>query len=189
VLTGGPYEPYDTICYRLTLGNDVQANSTLPDPILLDALSDKVTFLNGYSIVNNTTGLTLDNMGTNPSFFIDTDLMGRKILRWNFDGEFPIESQVQIDYCVRVNVGASGTVDNTTYAAVSGREADCQTTEYIDVTDIMGNGPSIVDTLCTGQTASFTLSSAAKFSSIKWVKGACDSVFTKVPDIGQHSTG
>jgi hypothetical protein len=99
VLTGGPYEPYDTVCYRLTIGNDVHANSTLPDPILLDALSDKVTFLNGYSIVNNTTGLTLDNMGTNPSFFIDTDLMGRKILRWNFDGEFPIQSQVQIDYC------------------------------------------------------------------------------------------
>ena len=59
VLTGGPYEPYDTVCYRLTIGNDVHANSTLPDPILLDALSDKVTFLNGYSIVNNTTGLTL----------------------------------------------------------------------------------------------------------------------------------
>ncbi len=185
VLTGGPYEPYDTVCYRLTIGNDVHANSTLPDPILLDALSDKVTFLNGYSIVNNTTGLTLDNMGTNPSFFIDTDLMGRKILRWNFDGEFPIQSQVQIDYCVRVNVGASGSVNNTTYAAVPGREVDCQTTEYIDVNDIMGNGPSIVDTLCTGQTASFTLSSAAKFSAIKWVKGACDSVFTKVPDIGR----
>ena len=185
VLTAGPYEPYDTICYRLTVGNDVHANSTLPDPILLDALSNKVNFLDGYTIFNNTTGLTLDNMGTNPSFFIDTDDMGRKILRWNFNGEFPIQSQVQIDYCVRVNVGASGGVSNTSYIAVPGRELDCQGADYIDVTDFMGNGPSIVDTLCSGQTANFTLSSAAKFSAIKWVKGACDSVFTRVPDIGR----
>ncbi|MBK9106237.1 MAG: HYR domain-containing protein [Saprospiraceae bacterium] len=185
VLTAGPYEPYDTICYRLTVGNDVHANSTLPDPILLDALSDKVTFLDGYTIVNNNTGLILDNTGTNPSFIIDTDQMGRKILRWNFTGEFPIQSRVQIDYCVRVNVGASGGVNNTSYVAVPGRELDCQGPSYIDATDFMGNGPSIVDTLCTGQTASFTLSSAAKFSAIKWVKGACDSVFTKVPDIGR----
>jgi len=189
VSTPGPYFPFDTVCYQVVVGNDVMANSTFPDPFLLDVLSDKVTFLGDYTITSNDTGLSLDDMGTNPTFVQDVTPNGETTLRWMFDGEFPIDTEVTIEYCVQVNASQSGEVENTTYVYTQNQDIECSTGTFIDTEDYMGNGPGIVDTICGGVEANLTLSSAAKLSSIKFVKGECDTVFTKVPDMGATVPG
>ena len=102
--------------------------------------------LGDYEIVGNTAGLTLDDIGTNPTFVESTATDGSAILRWMFNGEFPIDSEVTINYCVQVNAGESGVVPNTTFVYTPDRPLECNDGTFPDDLDYMGNGPGIVDT-------------------------------------------
>lgn len=60
--------------------------------------------------------------------------------------------------------------------------------EAPDLYDLNSNGLTTTDTLCYG-TDYVGITSSAQMSSVKWVKGQCDTDYSKYPDFGQTMPG
>ncbi|RMD99492.1 MAG: hypothetical protein D6816_14870, partial [Bacteroidetes bacterium] len=132
--TGNPYFMGSRVQYNLLVendgvdGNDPNNSSSvsqgpLIDPIVADLLPAGMTYEAGsYQIINNTTGLTFDNSGTNPTFEMIPNFngTGKTLLRWRFTGTFDIGESAEIQYNAFIDSSnPSGTVLLNEYAVAS----------------------------------------------------------------------
>lgn len=125
--TGNPYLPGSNIAYTLHVENDgpdaIETDNNGPisigplsNPIASDLLPKGVTYQTGsWYLANNTTGLTLDDTGTNPTFeAIDNfNGTGQTLLRWFFTGDFPVDSYADITFEVKIDTLQGTTLLNT----------------------------------------------------------------------------
>ncbi|MBK7343129.1 MAG: hypothetical protein IPJ06_08565 [Saprospiraceae bacterium] len=190
VLTGGPYAPTgsslvdlglptDMIEFAVTIGNDT-ANSTLPNPIGMDLLPYQLEYIPGtWELVSNTTGLTLDDTGGNPTLEVIEDFAGtgRTLLRWQFTGEFPIDSEVTFKFKTLISQYMGGTMQNSVYSKTDFRFYNCLASSP-DTLDLDENGITDED-LCSQQSSILFIEEIASLAAFKLVKGANDSTFLR----------
>ena len=183
----------DTVQYTVTIENDQMANFTLPHPIAMDLLPAELEYVAGsLELVENTTGLVLDDAGVNPTFEVIPNFSGtgRTLLRWVFNGAFPIDSRARYRFKTFIRSGASGTIENALSLTSNDRFYNCQApaSPFIDTLDLDGDGIS-PEILCSGSGQPISITSLASMSATKYVKGANDTTFLRLPDIGSTNPG
>ncbi len=192
ILSSGPYAPTgtnsgtDTVEYRVTLGNDISANYTLDDPVAMDLLPEVLEFVPGSIFLeSNTTGLSLAADGTNPIIEViqDYNSTGRTLIRWSYNGAFPINTEVAFRFKTYIKSGASGSFANDFYAGTDERFYNCAsgTSGVSDSNDLDGDG-DIFEALCQTSSPNQSILTVASLGANKFVKGICDSTFLSLPD-------
>ncbi|RMD71458.1 MAG: hypothetical protein D6818_07820, partial [Bacteroidetes bacterium] len=161
--TGNPYFPGARVRYTVRVENDgtdgvsapdltsPQAFVDLVDPIAADLLPAEVVYVDGsWDIASQSSGLSFDNSGTNPTFEkIDNwNGTGRTLLRWYFTGTFQPGDFVEITYNVDVPMStAPGTTVTNEYCLSAAQdficdETACGTTTATNLTDFFGQTSS-----------------------------------------------
>lgn len=154
--TGNPYLPDSKITFTLHLENDGNdgvetdnngpiSNDTLHNPIGSDLLPIGLDYIpSSWQLTNNTTSLTLDNSGTNPSFELIDDFngTGQTLLRWQFTGDFLINELIDITFDANISA-VSGTDLTNTFCITAGQdfycdEEDCGLTDTTDINNYFG---------------------------------------------------
>lgn len=195
VISAGPYAPdqsapaelglaTDTVSYSIGLCNLQAANYMLPDPVLVDLLPEELTLIPGsVALVENTTGLpfqTNPNGTTNPVFEVVDDFLGtgRQLLRWNFEGEVPINTCMTYTFKTLIKLGSGGLVDNEPYVAPASRVYECTNGGLADDMDMDGDGNTIGDTLCMALApVDFLIPEIRSMGAQKFARGAKDTVY------------
>ena len=210
IASSGPYAPAespaveagistDTVAYRLGICNDLEGNFNLPDPVLVDLLPNQLEFVPGSLVeVSNTTGVTFaanPNGATNPTFEVIDDFngTGRQLMRWNFDGDFPLGTCVEYEFKANILLGAGGDVLNTGYASTDMRDVLCANGSVLDTMDMDNDGLTETDgdLLCEASApVLFSLPIVTALGSQKSVKGVNDPayLFSEGGTLGVGST-
>ncbi len=202
VVSAGPYAPTgtdvvelglaaDIVQYEVSFGNDANANIELQSPSGYDLLPSQLEYVPGSLVLfDNTTGLTLDATGGNPTFEVidDFDNTGRQLLRWEFTGEFPIDKGVVYRFDTRIKAGEEGSPENSVYMNTDGQAYDCNSF-VVDVNDFDGDGDR-TETICkSDMDVSIEIEQTASLNITKFVQGANDNMFLELPDIGSTNPG
>ncbi len=202
VVSAGPYAPTgtdvvelglaeDIVEYEVSFGNDATANIELQNPSGFDLLPSQLEFVEGSLVLfDNTTGLTLDATGGNPTFTVtdDFDGTGRQLLRWDFTGEFPIDKEAVYRFGARIKAGEEGFPQNSVYMKTDGQSYDCGSF-VVDVNDFDGDGDR-TETICKSNLdVSIEIQETASLNITKFVQGANDAQFLELPDIGSTNPG
>ena len=202
ILSSGPYAPSqtqeaelgllnDTVEFRITLENDPDANYVLTDLVVMDLLPPEIEFVAGSLVLEtNTTGLSLDAQGNNPSFEVIPDFggTGQTLLRWTYSGDFPINSQVSYTFKTYIEPGAGGSFNNTFYATTHHRTFTCPDGSTTDSKDLDGDG-DLSETLCSFTSGSISIQTVASLNAKKFVKGSLDDTFLTFPDTATTRPG
>lgn len=198
IISEGPYAPTgtdivalglasDTVQFLVTLDNAQDANTVFPDPIAMDLLPAELDYVAGSIVlVSNTTGLPLDHMSGNPTFEILPDFggTGRTLLRWRYNGDFPINSGVAYSFKTLIKAGSGGMVTNDFLFKTDGQAYNCQTgLDSQDALDLDENG-DVTELLCRTSSPPVIIQTLSSLSAKKFVKGALDTGYLALPDIG-----
>lgn len=206
LLSTGPYYPEgsppallglgeDEVEYLVTWENDDMANVPAIDPMGFDLLPEEFDYAPGsLTLISNTTGLVLDDLGGNPAFVVTPDYMGtgRTLLRWDFTGDFPIGSEVSFSFRVAIQPGAIGSIENDVQMTSDNNVVDCDATITAapDVNDLDGDGDT-AELFCTLIPPPIVLvSNVTSLIADKFVQGANDVPdFLQLPDIASTNDG
>ncbi|MEM1120596.1 MAG: hypothetical protein AAGJ18_09105, partial [Bacteroidota bacterium] len=198
IISTGPYAPTgtdavalglatDTVEFLVTLDNVQDANTVFPNPIAFDLLPAELEYVEGsLTLVNNTTGLALDATGGNPTFerIPDFSGTGRTLLRWIYNGDFPINSGVAYSIKTIIKPGAGGTITNNFLYKTDDQAYNCQSgADSQDNLDLDENG-DITELLCQKSSPPVVIQTLASLASKKFVRGALDTGYLELPLIG-----
>lgn len=185
ITTGNPYFQGSRITYTIRIENDgtdgtgidntgAVAFEDLINPIGSDLLPADVTYIpDSWSIVANTSSLTLDDTGVNPTFeeISDFNSSGRKLLRWSINGDLLPGEYIEFEIDATINNVPEGTIITNDFCTTSASsdficdEEDCGDTETTGLTDYF-NTSSNSGTVITGvnemccKSIEFTVSNA-----------------------------
>lgn len=176
---GGPFNPGQTVSWRLRVRSAPQSS----DPVPLNALI--VTDLLPVNLVF--TGWTFDDQGTGlpaPQTFEQVPNFagtGRTLLRWRWNagsGNLGVNQQVFINTSTTVRNGASnGNLSNdlTLDSDAPGLGLRCSTPTQADALDLDGDGDA-AETLCRA-TGTIAVAGIAQLISAKSTRGVCEADF------------
>ena len=169
ITTGNPYFQGSRITYTVRIENDgldeVSSDNTgaiafedLINPIGSDLLPADVTYIaNSWSILSNTSSLTLDEMGTNLTFeeIDDFNSSGRKLLRWSVNGNLLPGEYIEFEFDATINNVAEGTIITNDFCTTSASsdficdEEECGLTSTTGINDFF-NTSTNSGTVITG---------------------------------------
>ncbi|MGL4992056.1 MAG: SdrD B-like domain-containing protein [Sarcina sp.] len=173
------------------------------EPVIADLLPSNVTFLGNvlfkyYDFPSNT---TIDSTSPNftnfltplkPTIISNYQNTGQTLVRFTFQSGtiIPYLSNLEIEFDVTVNIGATGTIINNNILGAIGdlMLANNGQETTIDSLDLDGDTILNENNLLSNNVAN-GINFSTSISSYKEVKGALDSVYTKVPNVGSTTPG
>jgi uncharacterized repeat protein (TIGR01451 family) len=173
---GGPFNPGQSISYRLRVRSDSRSSDPAPLQFLSasDLLPVDLVFVS-WTFDDQGTGLPAPQTFTQIPNFAGT---GRTLLRWSWNagsGNLGVNQQVWILISTTVRVGATfGPLSNTFNLASNnpGLAQRCSGGSTTDALDFDNDGLTN-DTLCTA-TGTVNIAPIAQLASQKTIKGTCD---------------
>ncbi len=198
VLSTGPYGPTgtdivalglatDTVEFMVRLANAQNANAVFPNPIAMDLLPEELDYIAGsLTLIDNTTGLAIAADGSNPTFEVLPNFAstGRTLLRWTYTGDFPINSGVSFSIKTLIREGSGGMVSNDFVYKTDDRFYNClNDLDAVDNFDLDENGDA-AELFCRATSPPFIIQTLSSLSAKKSVKGANDTTYLGLPDIG-----
>jgi uncharacterized repeat protein (TIGR01451 family) len=173
---GGPFNPGQSVSFRLQVRSAAQSSDPAPLQYLVaaDLLPVDLIFT-GWTFDDQGTGLPAPQNFQQIPNYANT---GRTLLRWFWNagsGNLGVNQQVWININTTVRTGAqAGTLSNTMDLAINapGLAQRCSGSSTTDTLDL-DNDASTADTLCTAS-GSVTVTSIAQLVSSKKIKGTCD---------------
>jgi len=175
----------DTLEFEVSLSNDRMANVVLPNPVASDLLPDQLEYVAGsMQLVSNTTGLSLSTTGGNPQIDVIPDFngTGRTLVRWQFVGDFPVDSGVTFRFKTYIKSGADGTVINAYNFNGDAPFYNCANGVSFPDTLDFDQDADLIEALCQVNAQNASIQTVASLSSTKFVKGALDTSFLQLPD-------
>ena len=204
---GTPINPGTTFWNFIRLENQ-GGGQPLQNPIAMDLLPLGLDYNNDIQYVSGTP--TADVTDIIPNF----NGTGRTLIRLKWNSPMPAGTQYGFSIAVKVNALAPaglasayteeqklyspyttiGGIKNTAFFTGSSA-SKCAVPQYFtlsqfaaqDIYDLNSNG-SFTDSLCYSSDH-VGITSSAQMSSVKWVKGQCDSDYSKYPAFGQTMPG
>ncbi|MCS6845172.1 MAG: GEVED domain-containing protein [Caldilineales bacterium] len=192
--------PGATIRWYAEVANNSAASFPMVNGMGMDLLPAWLEYVEGsFAAVDNTNSdPAVPNYNTAAAppptllgIFPNYNGTGRTLIRWQYNHVFPPNTWATVTFLTRVKPGApAGEIYN--YSNVSVVEA-IQPSVVVyerpikDQLDLDGDG-STTDTISQFG-APFYVASAASLDSVKWVKGALDTDWSKYPASGQTSPG
>jgi uncharacterized repeat protein (TIGR01451 family) len=179
-LSGGPFNPGQTVSWRLHVRSAPQSSDPVPLQFVVatDLLPVDLLFVS-WTFDDQGTGLPAPQTFEQIPNFAGT---GRTLLRWRWNagsGNLGVGQDVFINISTTVRSGASfGALSNTFSLGhdAPGLGQRCSGGSQTDSLDLDGDG-NTAETRCTGA-GSANVASAAQLVSNKQVKGVCDGAFT-----------
>ena len=173
---GGPFNPGQTVSYRLRVQSASQSSDPGPleDIVAADLLPVDLLF-SSWTFDDRGTGLPAPQNFEQIPDFANT---GRTLLRWHWNagsGNLGVNQQVWINVSVTIRTGTQfGNLSNTMDLSINapGLVQRCSGGSITDTFDLNNNG-STSDTLCTAS-GSITVAPIAQLVSSKKIKGTCD---------------
>ena len=173
---GGPFNPGQTVNFRLRVRSAAQSSDPAPleNIVVADLLPVDLIFT-GWTFDDQSTGLLApQNLIQIPNF----NNTGRTLLRWTWNagsGSLAVNQQVWINISTTIRIGAqSGSITNTMDLAINapGLAQRCSGSSTTDTLDLDNDGLTN-DTLCTAS-GSANVTPIAQLVSSKKIKGSCD---------------
>ncbi|HEV7503715.1 MAG TPA: IPTL-CTERM sorting domain-containing protein [Thermoanaerobaculia bacterium] len=179
-LSGGPFNPGQTVSWRLHVHSAPQSSDPVPlqNLVATDLLPVDLIFTS-WTFDDRSTGLPAPQTFEQIPNFAGT---GRTLLRWRWNagsGNLGVGQEVWINISTTIRNGASFGALSNTFALGSdapGLGQRCSGGSQTDSLDLDGDG-NTAETRCVG-TGSANVASAAQLVSNKQVKGVCDGAFT-----------
>jgi uncharacterized repeat protein (TIGR01451 family) len=173
---GGPFNPGQTVAFRLRVRSAPQSSDPAPlqNITAADLLPVDLVFT-GWTFDDQSTGLPAPQNFTQIPNYAGT---GRTLLRWTWNagsGNLGVNQQVWININTTVRVGAgAGPITNQFALGVQapGIAQRCSGSSITDALDLDGDA-NTAETLCTA-TGSATVAPIAQLVSSKTIKGTCD---------------
>ena len=177
---GGPFNPGQTVAWRLRVRSASQSSDPAPldGLVAIDLLPVDLVFAS-WSFDDQGTGLPAPQVFEQIPNFAGS---GRTLLRWHWNagsGNLGVNQQVWINVSTTIRNGATfGSLSNTFDLTSNnpGLMQRCSGSSQADAQDLDNDG-STVDTLCTS-TGTITVAPIAQLISNKQVKAVCDPGFT-----------
>jgi len=173
---GGPFNPGQTVSWRLSVRSDNRSSDPVPleDLVATDLLPVNLVF-SSWTFDDFATGLPAPQVFDQIPNFAGT---GRTLLRWRWNagsGNLGVNQQVRINISTTVRNGAlSGPLSNdfTLEHDAPGLAQRCTGSSQADALDFDGDGDT-AETLCRA-TGSVNVSAIAQLISGKTIQGTCD---------------
>lgn len=177
---GGPFNPGQTVNWRLRVRSDARSSDPVPLENLtaMDLLPIDLQFVS-WAFDDQSTGLPAPQNFSQIPNFAGT---GRTLLRWTWNagsGNLGVNQQVFLNVSTTIRSGAPfGSLSNTydLESNAPGLAQRCSGSSTADTLDLDGDG-STAETLCTA-TGTVTVAPIAHLISSKQVEGVCDAAFT-----------
>lgn len=174
---GGPFNPGQTVSFRLRVRSAAQSSDPAPLQFIVaaDLLPVDLIFTS-WAFDDQGTGLPAPQTFQQIPNYANT---GRTLLRWSWNagsGNLAVNQQVWININTTIRAGAqAGSLSNTLDLAVNapGLAQRCSGSSTADVLDLDNDGNTATDTLCTAS-GSVTVTSIAQLVSSKKIKGTYD---------------
>jgi len=173
---GGPFNPGQTVSWRLRVRSDARSSDPVPleDLVATDLLPVNLVF-SSWSFDAQGTGLPAPQVFDQIPNFAGT---GRTLLRWRWNagsGSLGVNQQVWINITTTVRNGApSGNLSNdfTFDSDAPGLGLRCTGASQADPLDLDGDGDT-AETLCRS-TGTINVAGIAQLVSGKTIQGTCD---------------
>ena len=173
---GGPFNPGQTVSFRLHVRSAAQSSDPAPlqSIVVADLLPVDLIF-SSWTFDDQGTGLPAPQNFQQIPNFANT---GRTLLRWFWNagsGNLGVNQQVFVNFNTTIRVGAqAGNLTNTMDLTINapGLAQRCSGGSTTDVFDL-DNDSSTADTLCTAS-GSLTVAPIAQLVSSKKIKATCD---------------
>ena len=173
---GGPFNPGQTVNWRLRVRTGTQSSDPVPleDLVVTDLLPVDLTFVT-WTFDAQGTGLPAPQNFTQIPNFAGT---GRTLLRWEWNagsGNLGVNQQVWINIATTIRNGArSGALSNDMLldSDAPGLSQRCSGPSQTDPLDYDGDG-NTAETLCRA-TGSISVAGIAQLISSKTIQGTCD---------------
>ncbi len=178
---GGPFNPGQTVSWRLHVRSAAQSSDPAPLESITaaDLLPVDLVYSGSFTFDDQGTGLPAPQVFTQIDNFAGT---GRTLLRWKWNagsGSLGVNQQVWINVSTTVRSGAAaGPLANTLNLAFAGPGLGlrCSGGSQADALDLDGDG-STANTLCTAS-GTINVAPIAQLVSSKQVRSTCDAGFT-----------
>ncbi|HEX2642366.1 MAG TPA: SdrD B-like domain-containing protein, partial [Thermoanaerobaculia bacterium] len=173
---GGPFNPGQTVSWRLRVRSDARSSDPVPleNLVATDLLPVNLTF-SSWTFDAQGTGLPAPQVFEQIPNFAGT---GRTLLRWRWNagsGNLGVNQQVWINITTTVRNGApSGNLSNdfTFDSDAPGLGLRCSGSSQADALDLDGDGDT-AETLCRA-TGTINVAGIAQLVSGKTIQGTCD---------------
>lgn len=177
---GGPFNPGQTVSWRLRVRSDARSSDPVPlaDLVATDLLPVNLIF-SSWTFDDQGTGLPAPQVFDQIPNFAGT---GRTLLRWRWNagsGNLGVNQEVRINISTTIRNGAvSGPLSNTFTLEHDnpGLGQRCSGSSQADPLDLDGDA-NTAETLCSA-TTSVTVAPIAQLVSSKRVNATCDADFT-----------
>jgi uncharacterized repeat protein (TIGR01451 family) len=174
---GGPFNPGQTVSYRLRVRSDSRSSDPVPleDVVVTDLLPVDLLFNGSWTFDDQATGLPAPQVFDQIPNFAGT---GRTLLRWRWNagsGSLGVNQQVWILIGTTVRQGApsGGLVNDLTLEHdAPGLAQRCSTPSQADPLDLDADGDT-AETLCR-ESESVNVATIAQLVASKAVRGTCD---------------
>jgi uncharacterized repeat protein (TIGR01451 family) len=176
---GGPFNPGQTVAWRLRVRSDARSSDPVPleDLVATDLLPVNLVF-SAWTFDDRSTGLPAPQVFEQIPNFAGT---GRTLLRWRWNagsGDLAVGQEVWINVSTTVRSGAlAGNLSNdfTFDSDPAGLAQRCTGSSQADALDLDGDGDT-AETLCRA-TGTITVAGIAQLVSGKTIRGTCDGGF------------
>ena len=188
-ITNDPFSPGEIVRVEFVIQSPPENATDLTNPVIVDLLPPELEYVGNVNVyTNSSSSVTF----TTPVFssIANYNGTGRTLIQWEWNGANPATlaantswGELYIEFDLRVTTGTpDGTYSNINNGWVDQTVDFCQNNSFVDVHDFDSDG-NTTESFC-GEEATFEVflgSTGAGLDAQKWVKGECDTIWSRFP--------